>query len=250
MFCGRLRISEGDVTADARPPIHSDLVAEFEVRYGVQLPADYREFLVTRGNGGARGPRYGLLPLGVVPAHWARVHDYVSKLQRSFPLTREWVWEDEPDAVNLDGRVAAVHDGVLLLGEEGCGARWILVVRGRAAGGVWLCTGEGAAPTGLPFVQWLSRLEQDGLAWWSKLVAGWGPSPGIWFASHAVKQSYVGGHEGALAQSSPLCLDCVAFLARACAHDGRPLAVQTPDRRWYFSAEGAVQEQIAGSERS
>jgi hypothetical protein len=228
------------------PPLREVDIRAFESRFGVVLPDEYRQFLIRQGDGGATGPRYGLLPLGTVPSHWSAVHDYCKRLRRPFPLDAAWVWEDEPPAPGLQRRVNATDNGVLLVGEDGCGARWVLVVSGARAGEVWLTTGEGATPTGLTFKPWLARFAQDGDAWWASLVKAWGPSPNIWFAAHAAKQMYVhqleenGSPPPAFAQSSPLCFDCVEFFGRACAYHHSPLAVATPGLLWKFSKNGAA----------
>jgi hypothetical protein len=47
----------------ANPPVTESRLHEFESRRGVQLPEDYRGFLLNVGNGGA-GPHYGLFALG------------------------------------------------------------------------------------------------------------------------------------------------------------------------------------------
>jgi hypothetical protein len=216
------------------------------------LPADYREFLLQRTNGACHGPKYGLLPLGVVPEHWARVLDYSSTLQRSFPIDREWVWEDDPDCVDRERRIVSVRDGVLLLGEEGCGARWVLVVRGPGAGFVWLTTGEGITPTGLRFTQWFDKLTLEGANWWSGLVRNWGPSENIWFAAHAIKKLYVaqlqrGTRPIVMTQSTPLCDHCIGFLTRAAAHDLIDVSVTTPGFEWSFSSKGAVARRPTGN---
>ena len=57
-------------------------------------------------------------------------------------IDSQWIWEDESD---LSGKGDAVDDGVILLGEEGRGARWVLVLRGPQRGTEWFTTGEGAA---------------------------------------------------------------------------------------------------------
>lgn len=224
-------------------PLAPDDICHFEMRYGIVLPDEYRQFLMRDGDDGAFGPRYGLLRLGTVPSHWSQLYDYSTRLRRPFPLESAWVWEDEPDARDLERRIDSTDDGVLLLGEEGCGARWILVVSGRRAGEVWLTTGEGATPTGLTFRAWLARFAADGDEWWAPLVETWGPSPYIWFAAHAAKQMYAsneGAPPAAFAQSSPLCFDCIKFLRRACLHAHSPLAVATPGLMWSFSTDGTV----------
>jgi hypothetical protein len=235
-----------EMTARRNPPLAAEDIRAFETRFGAVLPDEYRQFLMREGNGGSLGPRYGLLRLGMVPAHWSEIHDYATRLRRPFPLEGAWVWEDEPDTPDLERRIDSTDDGVLLLGEEGCGARWVLVVSGRRAGEVWLTTGEGAAPTGLTFRPWLERFEKYGEEWWVSLVRTWGPSTNIWFASHAVKQLYAlelkekGSPPAALARGSPLCFDCIAFLGRACAWAKAGLAGGAPDLFWIFSGDGSV----------
>lgn len=44
------------------PPAEEAEVEAFENRYGITLPQEYREFLITVGNGGL-GPAYGILSL-------------------------------------------------------------------------------------------------------------------------------------------------------------------------------------------
>lgn len=228
------------------PSLGVEDIRTFETRFGVVLPDKYRQFLMREHDGAAIGPRYGLLPLGKVPSHWSEIHDYSTRLQRPFPLDAAWIWEDEPDAPDLERRIEATNDGVLLLGEQGCGARWVLVVSGERAGEVWLTTGEGAAPTGLTFWPWLERFTAGGGEWWISLIETWDPKPNIWFAAHAAKQIYAwdlkenGVPPAAFAQSSPLCFDCIQWLGRACAHARAELAVATPGLIWIFSADGAA----------
>src|SRR4051794_1827337 len=45
------------------PPVPSAQLEAFEKRWSITLPADYREFLLEVGNGGA-GPFYGIFRLG------------------------------------------------------------------------------------------------------------------------------------------------------------------------------------------
>src|SRR5262245_26546599 len=77
-----------------RPPLSESEVQAFESRYRIRLPADYREFITTVGNGGA-GPYRGLYPLGhghdlrtLTP--WAESDGRVGVLSEPFPRTRPW----------------------------------------------------------------------------------------------------------------------------------------------------------------
>jgi len=80
------------------------------------LPADYRAFLRDVAGSGA-GPGYGLLsPMAEAQQRFAR---------------GELAWSDGEEA-------AAPPAGVLPLAHAGCGVLWVLVLRGAAAGEVWV----------------------------------------------------------------------------------------------------------------
>lgn len=147
-------------------------VAAFEASHGVTLPGDYREFLLTVGNGGA-GPGCGVFPLGEYGGFG------VGDLATPFPHTDSWNASDEwfdslPDpAADLpeaptswrsideliewnrlhppdeelaarraeleawydgDGRVV----GTLPIADVGCAMCDRLVIQGPARGTVWL----------------------------------------------------------------------------------------------------------------
>lgn len=80
------------------------------------LPPPYRAFLSELGNGGA-GPYYGVTPL----------RPDEPQLARPFAFT------EHVDDAGLDPL-----DGVVEAAEYGCGIFMILVVRGEAAGQVWV----------------------------------------------------------------------------------------------------------------
>jgi hypothetical protein len=88
-------------------------------------------------------------------------------LSRSFPLTSMWVWEDDPRPYEELGPILErVHnDGSIVLGTDGCGMYWHLVVTGPHRGHVWLISGEGAIPFGAEFG---STTGEPGFAGWVK----------------------------------------------------------------------------------
>ncbi|MFC1529748.1 SMI1/KNR4 family protein [Gemmatimonadota bacterium] len=171
------------------PRLDKVQVLEFEQANGVELPTDYRTFITTVCDGGAFGPEYGLLPLGAVPKHNACHEGSLSghRAARPFPFTEEWVWEDEEQTDDRDRRIEETTHGTLVLGEEGCGAYWALIVTGPCRGEVWLLTGEGITPCRprMGFGQWLETLACGGLSWWAPFVMHWGPREGTWREARA-----------------------------------------------------------------
>lgn len=139
------------------PPLAQEQVEAAEAQFGVELPEDYRSFLVEVGAGGA-GPGYGLFALLEVDGRWqwdAKFDDArdTSRLVAPFdpncldarlaeleaaepPPTSEayllWLarWED---AYFHPSRTA----GAAALAHFGCGALWLLVVSGPHRGSIW-----------------------------------------------------------------------------------------------------------------
>ena len=69
-------------------------------------------------------------------------------------LTEGWVWEgEEYDEARRD----AARHGTLVLGTDGCGLYWILVVTGAMRGQVWAHADVGVCPQepGRDFLQWV-----------------------------------------------------------------------------------------------
>jgi hypothetical protein len=151
------------------PPLSAGEIGAFEATHGVLLPEEYRAFLEAVGNGGIGPPAYGLVRLGAV-ARLAGA-EALTSLRRTFPLTEYWVWEDEeplaPDRVALRQRVFT--DGSLVLGDDGCGAFWHLVVTGPERGQVWFLSDVGAQPCAprRTFLSWYEHWLDGHDDWWA-----------------------------------------------------------------------------------
>lgn len=134
-------------------------VLNFERRYGIRLPEDYRHFLTTIGNGGA-GPFYGIFPLGQMDGDfdglqpWGEDDGLVGVLSEPFPIESEWndlsckPREDlyESDVAEYDRKVeefekkywhSANVNGAIPICHEGCALRDWLVLTGNQAGRLW-----------------------------------------------------------------------------------------------------------------
>ncbi|MFG2818565.1 SMI1/KNR4 family protein [Kitasatospora sp. NPDC048365] len=147
-------------------PLTAAELAEAEEWLGVELPEDYRSFLLLVGTGGA-GPDYGLFPLrrdGAGGWHWVGdVPEEVApgtltglfpggadplataRTLAARPLREEYedladldaaleLWEEERAQVQYDPQGTA---GALCLGDEGCGLTAWLVVSGPERGRMW-----------------------------------------------------------------------------------------------------------------
>lgn len=142
-------------------PLPEGEVLRFEAEHGATLPADYRDFLLRAGDGGA-GPYYGLFPL-----RDTLVSAEPGFLARPFPHRHWWNDTDPPNwfflqDVDLPAPTpeseAAYFDtahvqGTLRLAHEGCGYYQILVVSGDERGHVWSnnrASDGGIAPVPFP----------------------------------------------------------------------------------------------------
>jgi hypothetical protein len=128
-------------------------VRGFEAEHGVVLPEPYRTFVAEITDGCSAGPpEYGLVPLGALPAGWGSGRPR-RVLRRPFPLTEAWFWDQDPrPGEETELLLGDVFDhGSVVLGTEGCGMYWHLIVTGPHRGHVWLITGEGAGPFGREF---------------------------------------------------------------------------------------------------
>ena len=131
-------IRSGDFAAQTHhyrlnPPLGEEEVRAFEERHQIHLPADYRAFMTTLGNGGV-GPGYGVFKLGEVSVGWHNgpweESGYVGCPAKRFPFTAAWKDPDDP-------RWEAPFDGAIPLSHYGCQTWAWLVVTGPEAGTVW-----------------------------------------------------------------------------------------------------------------
>jgi acyl-coenzyme A synthetase/AMP-(fatty) acid ligase len=134
-------------------PLGWDAVYTYEAQHGVVLPEPYRTFVVEICDGSFIGPPDGgLMELGRLPDDWGAGRP-ARDLAKPFPLTEPWVWEDEEHSEEeLDALLDPVFNhGSLVLGTDGCGMYWHLVVTGAHRGHIWCVTDVGAYPYGAEF---------------------------------------------------------------------------------------------------
>lgn len=130
-----------------------EAVHAFERRHGIVLPEPYRTFVAEIADGASAGPpEYGMVRLGALPSDWGDDRP-VRDPAKPFPLTGIWVWEAEDRTYEeLGPLLEPVYDhGSLVLGTDGCGMYWHLIVTGPHRGHMWNISGEGACPFGAEF---------------------------------------------------------------------------------------------------
>jgi hypothetical protein len=142
-----------DVDDGGESALGWEAVRAFEAQHGVLLPEPYRTFVAEITDGSYSGPpECGLVPLAELPEDWSGEEDD-RELSRPFPLEEMWVWEDDPRPSEELGPVIerVLRHGSVVLGTDGCGTNWHLVVTGPHRGHVWNISGEGAGPFGAEF---------------------------------------------------------------------------------------------------
>ncbi|MBK8253484.1 MAG: tetratricopeptide repeat protein [Polyangiaceae bacterium] len=127
-------------------------IDDIEEEYGIEVPADYKAFLIHVAESGA-GPYYGLLPFDAP--------EQLQSLKGEFKHTRRY--NPDTDAMNEAELAAFEGDetvaGTIALAHMGCGYFSILVIRGPRAGSVWAdvrSAGLGLIPTHNTFTEWYS----------------------------------------------------------------------------------------------
>jgi SMI1 / KNR4 family (SUKH-1) len=151
---------------ELEPVLRPHELAELESQLNVALPADYREFLLNVGRGGA-GPGYGVFPLRRTEGRWHWVGDGaeltdLTRLDEPFPvrgpdravldalLAEEPEEEDYAEIEAFDAAYEAWDDrhtavlwdeartvGALCICHLGCALRQWLVASGPERGNVW-----------------------------------------------------------------------------------------------------------------
>lgn len=164
---------------EAVPPVGWEAVGAFEGEHGIVLPEPYRTFVAEVCDGLRDGPPYyGLLPLAQTPSDWGSGRPD-RLLVEPFPLTTAWLWEADDDEEELsveefEARTDPVFDhGSLLLGTDGCGMYWHLIVTGPQRGHVWQIArrGRDAVRSRVP------RRPDAGNPWLHRLGDPLGPGP-------------------------------------------------------------------------
>lgn len=154
----RIKEKLGDRTSQLNPRLTAAQVREFEQLHRVKLPEDYRAFLIHIGNGGIGPPDYGMYALGTTETQpqqfrQPKQQDLI-RINEPFPFTKYWVWEN--GETSIEGTEEQIRDGSILLGTDGCGMYWHLIVKGPERGIPWMICGEGIQPV-CPkrnFLQW------------------------------------------------------------------------------------------------
>ena len=141
------------------PTLGDAEVQSFERQHRLKLPAEYRHFVTTVGNGGA-GPFYGVFPVGTIDGPfgfqpWPEEDGIVGRLAEPFPLEAEWNdLRENPGDGSLDSNDpefetkleqfearywdSSIVNGAIPICHAGCAIRIWLVITGNQRGRLWL----------------------------------------------------------------------------------------------------------------
>ena len=137
--------------------ISEDEIKEFEEKYKVNIPENYKAFVKEIGDGWE-----GIKINEEETTDCKRFKDckYDEKgISRKFKYTESWIWEDDEEAT--DRKISnALKNGSMELMDLGDGMTYQLIVNGPSAGQVWMFTGEGVAPYGNSpdFLDWVNDI--------------------------------------------------------------------------------------------
>lgn len=148
------------------PRLREAEVAAFEREHGVALPREYRRFLIEVGDGGDGPPDGGLMALGAVPGDFhVAADELLARLREPFGETEAWIWEQEEE--QDEAREARVLQGALVLGTDGCGLYYLLIVTGAARGQMWMLADVGVTPMDprIDFLTWYEDWLVTGRRW-------------------------------------------------------------------------------------
>jgi len=164
------------------PPLTASELAECESNLGVQLPAEYRDFVMQVGNGGV-GPFYGLFQLGGFDMENPTDPDQIKKPFRWIDATNPSQWQssgpEDGALIMSEGEEGESYlewwiiPGVLYICNYGCAIRFFLVVNGPQAGEVWIdrqAEDKGIIPergedgSTLHFLQWYEKWLDEGIS--------------------------------------------------------------------------------------
>ena len=166
-------------------PIELAKIIEIENYYEIELPAEYRAFITTIGNGGS-GPNFGLLSLedSLVYRYAAREKEQLNQDFLKIPFTHTSAYNPSEDRYILElgakcdrGEILksecdAVFDyltaGTLTISIEGCGYHSRLVITGATRGQVWFDAdvGDGGyIHLNLSFFDWYEKWLDNSFRW-------------------------------------------------------------------------------------
>ncbi len=160
-------------------PLSEEKLKRYEEQNGIQLPEEYRDFLLLAGNGGA-GPYYGLYSLDVSEKESQNPRTYcVQQEPVIYPKMSDEDWERAADSEGKrKGEEVHPYAGVLPIGTQGCTLMTGIMLGGPYRGQVVyydedLC-GKPFFVREKGFLAWYERWLREVIAGYNEEEAGFG----------------------------------------------------------------------------
>jgi hypothetical protein len=149
------------------PVIENTVLEEFEKRYQIRLPEDYRDFLLHVGNGGIAGPGYYFYGIGY-EKHFFRENLPDDVLKKPFLWSKAWQPQTVEEFEEVMSRTEEPLQGAIFIVNYGCSVMGHLVVSGTERGNIWVQdfgSENGIWPEG-DFFEWYNTWLDFELARW------------------------------------------------------------------------------------
>lgn len=149
-------------------PLKNEELIQFEENHQIELPMDYRAFLLHMGNGGL-GPGLGILPLDLTRKYndlhlpWTNPKIYNALFLHDDDKEDEDEFDERVDDLLKDNGSKesqlfnAKDHGVLPIANMGCGTTALLVLNGKHKGQIWIdltATDAGLSLLAENFIDW------------------------------------------------------------------------------------------------
>lgn len=211
-------------------------IALFEHTHAVTLPTAYQQLLFHPHT--FNGPLYGLFPLPTNDLlHPLSQLPYSETLQHDFPFDQAWLRTGHHTC--QPSHFLRASYGSVAIATEGCNIFWILILKGRHQGEVWLVNPTGVTPCGAnaSIERWIYRFQSQPPQWWQSLLSP--EAATLTRLLHPAQQKIL-SDATSFHVPTALCLDCIGFIRQHCRRYHLKRIITDPKGTYYFYKDGTL----------